>query len=241
MSDRFDAVAPSSNPETVAPVAEDEPYRQAVADALAAWVDARIARGGPGLPAVRLQVVESVAKQVEDMLTAERRRAALFALGAGTSAAAVNYLLGLSRWAVGKRWPDLAHQARPLRWLSANQADWCAALAELVDVERSASHRRSDDVRRALTRLRALVDAYQSTAGHWWLLLETPELARAVLDAPAPPRADVQHHVVRDWLAAQLADYDLTRAGQKHVPRSKVSRSAVQAATEARLDASAGD
>jgi hypothetical protein len=236
MSHRIDDVAPADSPVTFLPSDDDMPHRQAVADALAAWIDASISRGRPDVPATRLRAVERIARQVDDLLTAERRRAALFAMGAGQSAAAIGDELGLSRWAVAKRWPDLKDQARPLRWLSTNQTDWSQSLYDLLEFEEPAAHLLPDEQRQALARLREIVDVYRTRIWDWALLVDTPNLVRTVLAGPPPPQdTELRHHVVRDWLYAQLADYDLTSIGEKTSARTEVSRAAVHAATRERL------
>ena len=226
-------------PSSVATASAGEAHenRQAVAETLAAWVNADVvARGRPGEPTIRLQAVEEMAHQVEELVAEERRRAALFALSVGLSAASIGAELGLSRWAVAKRWPDLAEQARPLRWLYTNQTDWARSLDDLLALAEPRAARLDDDQREALTQLRELVDGYRSRTSDWWLLVETPRLARAVLTAVVPrPDDQLGDHVVCDWLFAQVADYDLTSSGEKKHPRTEVSYAAVRAATEARL------
>ncbi len=47
-------------------------------------------------------------------------------------------------------------------------------------------------------------------------------------------------HLVHDWLHALLADYDRTRTGEKVKPPAEVTRAAVYATTEQRLNSQSG-
>lgn len=211
-------------------------HRDAVATAITAWVTTATTPGGRDAPEIRLQAVERIAGQVEELLAEERRRAALFALGMGRSIAATAAELGLSRWALTKRWPDLAEQARPLRWLFTNQDDWADAVDELLGLVEPLAEQLGEEPRRELGQLRVAVDRYRARGRDWWALQDTPRMVRAALATMAPtPDDEVGMHVLSDWLFAQLADYDLTSSGEKKHPRTEVSRAAVRAATEARL------
>ncbi|MEU4807421.1 hypothetical protein [Actinosynnema sp. NPDC023587] len=225
-------IEPVDNPVTAIPSEADEPHRAAVAHALRAWINAKIAPvNAPSRHIVR--EARWIGKLVEDLLTVEQRRAILFALGAGQSLADVGQELGVSRWAVGKRWPDLADQARPLRWLSANHTLWQPALERLLEQEEPHADQLADEQRQALHRLREVIDEYRTRIWDWWLLIDTPELARVIV-SHEPPK-EFEHHLAHDWVHALLADYDRTRVGDKTKPQAEVTRGAIHAATKQRL------
>lgn len=232
MRSRRIPVEPASTPATAEAAEEDEQYRAAVADALAEWIDFRLARAGDDA-GTGVREARRIGALVEDLVVAEQRRVVLFALGSGRSLADVGADLDVSRWAVGKRWPDLVQLALPLRWLAANQELWIAALEDLLAQEEAHANRLDDKQRQALTELRSAVDACRARPDSWWLLHDTPQQARAVV-AHQPP-AEFGHALAHDWIHALLADFDRTRAGDKTKPRAEVTRAAIHAATQHRL------
>lgn len=153
------------------PQPDDEPFRRELREVLARWVDATLS--DPRNPLHHLRTADWVARQVEDLAEHELRRAALFALANGYSAASIGRTLGLSRWAVAKRWPDLVEQATRYRWFPENQVEWYKWVAELL--KRAPE---SDD-RKALDQT---LEPYRRAIWDWWLLLDTPPLVRAVFD-----------------------------------------------------------
>ncbi|MBW4722450.1 hypothetical protein [Saccharothrix obliqua] len=227
-------IEPADNPVTAVPDEDDEPHRAAVAQALRAWVDAKTTPLGNVGPMRMVQHVRWITMLVDDLLTVEQRRAILFALGGGQSLAQVGEELGVSRWAIGKRWPDLVEQARPLRWLSTNQSIWQPALERLLEQEEPRVDQLAEQQREAVRRLREVIDEYRRRSWDWWVLVDTPELARSVVSHPPPPE-EFEHHLAHDWVHALLADYDRTRTGEKAKPRAEVTREAIYAATKQRL------
>ncbi len=232
MTPRRIPVEPAGASATAELTEQDEPYRAAVAEALAEWIDFRLAHAG-GDAGTGVREARRIGALVEDLVVAEQRRAVLFALGSGRSLADVGADLEVSRWAVGKRWPDLVEQALPLRWLCTNQELWSTALDNLLTQEEQQAKRLDSKQRQALTELREAVNAHHDHADNWWLLLGTPQLARIVVGHQPPD--DFDHVLAHDWIHALVADFDRTCTGDKTKPRAEVTRAAVRAATQNRL------
>jgi desulfoferrodoxin (superoxide reductase-like protein) len=157
-------IEPADNPVTAVPDEDDEPHRAAVAQALRAWVDAKITPLGNVGPMQMVQHIRWITMVVEDLLTVDQ-------------------------------------------------------LAE--------------EQIQAVRRLREVIDEYRRRIWDWWVLVDTPELARSVV-AHQPPE-EFEHHLAHDWVHALLADYDRTRTGEKAKPRAEVTREAIYAATKQRL------
>jgi hypothetical protein len=177
----------------------DEEHREQIGEALARWVGATVPDAHN--PLHQLRTADAVARQVEDLAEHQMRRAALLALADGASLGTVGQELGLSRWAVGKRWPDLVEQAKPFRWFPDNQVEWFKWTSELLTrAPRSAAHEALDNA----------LEPYRSAIHDWWLLLDTPPLVQAVLNTWQPAAGDRVELAVASNLTGLLESYEAT-------------------------------
>jgi hypothetical protein len=182
------------------PRSVDKQHREEFQEVVARWVDATIP--DPHNPLHHLQTANSVARQVEDLAEHELRRAALFALADGASLASIGRELGLSRWAIAKRWPDLTEQAEPYRWFPRNNVEWYKWVSELLKSAPQSADRDALD---------QLLEPYRRAIWNWWLLLDTPPLVRAVLSTWQPDPDDVLEQGTAKHLTELLDGYDATR------------------------------
>lgn len=188
----------------VRPQPEDESHRAELQRVLAAWIDGTVA--DPNNPRHQLHTADWVRRQVEDLIEHELRRAALLALASGDSLAAVGRELGLSRWAIAKRWPDLNRQAESYRWFPRHHVEWFKWTAELL--------RRAPESE-ARERLEQALEPYRRAIWNWWLLLDTPPLVRAVLATWSPGvDAHPRERQIVSELTTLLESYDATRGGR---------------------------
>ncbi|MDT7787224.1 MAG: hypothetical protein QOF58_5643 [Pseudonocardiales bacterium] len=182
------------------PDKENEPFREELRQLLARWVDSTVP--DPHNPLHHLQTADAVQRLVEDLAEHEVRKAALFCLADGQSAAEIGRELSLSRWALAKRWPDLAGLAKPYRWFPHNHVEWYKWVSELL--------KRAPESEAAAALDREL-EPYRRAIWDWWLLLKTPELVRAVFTAWRPEPGHQMDHNISVGLTELFTSYDATR------------------------------
>ncbi len=182
------------------PDEKNQRFREEMRQLLARWIDSTIP--DPHKCLHHLQTAQDVRDQVADLTEHEVRKATLFCLASGMPAAEIGRELDLSRWAISKRWPDLAGQAKPYRWFPENHVELYRWTSELL--------KRASESEATIALEREL-EPYRRAIWDWWLLLKTPELVRTVFHAWTPEPGNQMDHHINTNITALLKSYDATR------------------------------
>lgn len=202
---------PEPVPDHHTPTHNEPDMREQVSGTIADWIQDSVP--DPGASGLQYwQAADAVARQVQHMLEEERRRAAMLMLAEGRSLAEASREMGLSRWALSKRWPDLWQQSRPWRWLCLNEIPMHRAMCELVE---HADDTLNDERSLHLAYVAEYRQGYRPDL--WWSLAHILEDIEPLLEEPSPTSPDFL--AARNVMRSLLSDWQDVSEGHKKPDR----------------------